>query len=171
MKSYIFRNSLTLLFFTMLLGFAAHAQNPPASPAAHTTGKFGDANVVVNYSSPAVKGRTIWGGLVPYNEVWRAGANEATTFETSKDIMVEGKKLPAGKYGFFAIPTEKEWTLIFNSEPKQWGAFKYDQSKDVLRVNVTPRKSASLNERLKYDFNNKGMVLQWENVEVPVTIK
>jgi hypothetical protein len=85
--------------------------------------------------------------LEKYGKVWRAGANEATVFTTSKDITVEGKKLPAGTYGFFAIPTETNWTVIFNKVAKQWGAYKYDQAQDALRVTVTPVKTA-MNERL-----------------------
>ena len=154
----------------------AHAQTPSAkeakpSPAATAKGKIGASEVAVNYSSPAVKGRPIWGGLVPYGQVWRAGANEATTVQFSKAVMVEGKALPAGKYGFFVIPTKKQWTVIFNKVPNQWGAFEYDQKQDALRVMVTPRKSAAMAERLAYEVRPKGLVLRWENLEAPITIK
>ena len=148
---------------------AAKAQ---PSPAATATGKIGAANVTVNYSSPGVKGRKIFGGLEPYGKVWRAGANEATTVEFSKNVTVEGKPLPAGKYGFFVIPTEAgAWTAIFNKVPNQWGAFKYDEKQDALRVMVTPRKSSTVTERLAYDVTPKALVLRWEKVEVPVAIK
>ena len=160
---------------------AAHAQAGMAktdaateakpSPAATVKGKIGAADVTVNYSSPAVKGRKIWGGLEPYGKVWRAGANEATTVEFSKAVTVEGKALPAGKYSFFVIPTEKQWTVIFNKEPNQWGAYKYDQKLDALRVMVTPRKASALAERLAYDVTPKGLTLRWENVEMPLAIK
>lgn len=143
---------------------------PKPSPAATATGKIGTTAVTVNYSSPGVKGRAIWGGLVPYGQVWRAGANEATTVEFSKAVMVEGKVLPAGKYGFFVLPTAKQWTIIFNKVPNQWGAFKYDKKQDALRVTVTPRKTV-LTERLAYMVTPKGLVLRWENVEVPIAIK
>lgn len=141
------------------------------SPAATATGKIGATDVTIAYSSPGVKGRKIFGGLEPYGKVWRAGANEATTVEFSKDVMVEGKSLPAGKYGFFVLPTEKQWTVIFNKVPNQWGAFKYDEKQDALRVLVTPRKAATLVERLVYDVTPKGITLRWENVEVPVAIR
>ncbi|HEX8328746.1 MAG TPA: DUF2911 domain-containing protein [Hymenobacter sp.] len=140
------------------------------SPAATATGKIGAADVTVNYSSPAVKGRKIFGGLEPFGKVWRAGANEATTVEFSKDVTVEGKPLPAGKYGFFVIPAEGQWTVIFNKVPNQWGAFKYDEKQDALRVMVTPRKAAALTERLLYEVTPKGLVLRWENVELPVMV-
>lgn len=165
-----------------LAGTAAHAQTTPAtmpapakekpSPAATATGKIGSTDVTVSYSSPGVKGRTIFGGLEAYGKVWRAGANEATTVEFSKDVKVEGKALPAGKYGFFVIPAASgPWTVIFNKVPNQWGAFKYDEKQDALRVMVTPRKSAALTERLVYEVKSPGLVLRWENVELPVAIK
>ena len=153
------------------------AKMPPAakeakpSPAATATGKIGASAVTVAYSSPAVKGRPIWGGLVPYGQVWRAGANEATTVEFSKAVTVEGKALPAGKYGFFVLPTQKQWTVIFNKEPNQWGAYKYDQKLDALRVTVTPRKTAAPAERLAYEVTPKGLTLRWENLEAPIAIK
>ena len=144
---------------------------PKPSPAATATGKIGAADVTVNYSSPAVKGRPIWGGLVPYGQVWRAGANEATTVEFSKAVTVEGKALPAGKYGFFVLPTAKEWTVIFNKVPNQWGAFKYDSKQDALRVSVAPHKAPAMAERLVYEVTPKGLVLRWENLEAMVAIK
>lgn len=170
---------LRLAVFGIAAGFtttAACAQTAPAkeakpSPAATATGKIGAADVTVKYSSPAVKGRTIWGGLEPYGKVWRAGANEATTVEFSKAVTVESKPLPAGKYSFFLIPTKTQWTAIFNKESNQWGAYKYDQKLDALRVAVTPRKAAALAERLVYDVTPKSLVLRWENLEVPVAIK
>ncbi|MCB9320101.1 MAG: DUF2911 domain-containing protein [Lewinellaceae bacterium] len=169
---------LTNFFFTtllagmaLLLSTAACGQDSRPSPAATANGMIGDAKININYSSPGVKGRSIWGALVPYDKVWRAGANEATVFETSKDVMVEGKTLKAGRYAFFTIPTATTWTIIFNSEPDQWGAFKYDESKDALRVVVTPKASAEMNERLKYEVTPTGISLFWENLEVPVMIK
>lgn len=144
------------------------------SPPATATGKVNGATITINYGSPSVKGRQVWdpnGTLAPYGKVWRAGANEATTFETDKDIKVEGKTLPAGKYGFFTIPGQNEWTVIFNKVANQWGAFKYDQAQDVLRVMAKPAKSSQMNEKLVYDVTNKGVVLKWENVELPITFQ
>jgi hypothetical protein len=149
----------------------APAKEAKPSPAATATGKIGTTDVTVNYSSPAVKGRKIFGGLEPYDKVWRAGANEATTVEFSKDVTVEGKPLPAGKYSFFVIPTAtQQWTVIFNKVANQWGAFKYDEKQDALRVKVTPRKAATMAERLVYEVTPKGLVLRWENMEVPVMV-
>ena len=146
------------------------------SPPATATGKVSGATITINYSSPSVKGRKIWGDLVPYDKVWRAGANEATIFETDKDIKVEDKALAKGKYSLYAIPGEKEWTIIFNSATGQWGINRdgtttEDPAKDVLRVKVKSKKSASVNERLIYTIDDKGFALQWDNLEVPVSIK
>ncbi|MBF9254476.1 DUF2911 domain-containing protein [Pontibacter sp. 172403-2] len=162
------------LVFCLLLSVTSWAQEQDKSkrpsPPATVSGKVGDANVTINYSSPSVKGRTVWGELVPYGKVWRAGANEATTIEFSDDVTVEGKPLKAGKYSFYTLPGEDEWTVIFNKVPDQWGTV-YDEKQDALRVKVKPVKSASMNERLKYDVTKDGILLSWENLEVPVTIK
>src|SRR6188768_4545868 len=117
------------IFFLALTAVVANlsAQDKPASPQATATGKIGAANVKIVYCQPSARGRKIMGGLVPYGEVWRTGANEATTIEFDKPVKIEGKDLPAGKYALFTIPNEKEWTIIFNKDVKQWGAFNYKE--------------------------------------------
>lgn len=157
--------ALALLFVNFL-----HAQEK-ASPAAVATGKINGATISINYSSPSVKGRQIWGSLVPFNEVWRAGANEATTFETDKDLIIEGSKLPAGKYSFFVIPNEKECVIIFNKEPKQWGAYKYNAKQDQLRVTVKQKATDTIAEKLLYTINNDTVVLSWEKWNIPFSVK
>lgn len=157
--------ALALLFLNFL-----NAQEK-ASPAAVVTGKINGATISVNYSSPSVKGRKIWGALVPFNEVWRAGANEATTFETDKDLTIEGVKLPAGKYSFFVIPSEKECIIIFNKEPKQWGASKYNDKQDQLRVTVKQKVADTMTEKLVYTINKDTIVLSWENWNIPFSVK
>lgn len=146
-----------------------------ASPPAQATGKVNGANITIDYSSPAVKNRKIFPDMHAYGEVWRAGANEATIFSTDKDIKVEGKVLPAGKYSIYAIPGEKEWTVIFNKQTGQWGtkrggASSREPDQDALQVKVKPKR-IDLTERLAYIVNDKGFVLRWENVEVPVSIR
>lgn len=179
MKKIIISKGLVLAFIGMFITSLIWAQEDKSkrpSPPATATGKVMGATITINYSSPAVKGRKIWGGLVPYDKVWRAGANEATLFETDKAIKVEGKSLPAGKYSLYAIPGEKEWVIILNSKTGQWGV-KMDESttedpaNDVLRVTVKPEKSAGFNERLKYVVDKNGFALEWENLKVPVSIK
>lgn len=147
-------------------------EQKPTSPAEKVNGKINDANITISYGSPAVKGRKIWGGLEPYGQVWRAGANEATNFETDKDIQVEGQVLPAGKYAFFLIPEENgTWTAIFNKEHEQWGAFNYDQSKDQLRVQVKTKPLDVPQERLIYKIGNKGFELNWDKIAVPISVE
>lgn len=165
-----------LLFLLASVGARAQGdKNSRPSPPATATGKIGAANITINYSSPAVKGRKIWGGLVPYDKAWRAGANEATIFTTDKNITVEGKTLPAGSYSLFAIPGEKQWQFVFNSETGQWGIKRtgeanYDPAKTVLTVTAKPRSSAAMHERLAYEITGKGFALKWDKLEVPVGI-
>ncbi|WP_035672537.1 DUF2911 domain-containing protein [Flavobacterium sp. 83] len=161
---------IPFLTFALLFINFLNAQEK-ASPAAVATGKINDATISINYSSPSVKGRQIWGGLVPFNEVWRAGANEATTFETDKDLTIEGAKLPAGKYSFFVIPNEKECIIIFNKEPKQWGAYKYNAKQDQLRVTVKQIAASTIAEKLVYSINKDTIVLSWENWNIPFSVK
>lgn len=172
-----FKSTVVLLLITAATAtlFKANAQDEDKSkrpsPPATASAKVGDANVTINYGQPSVKGRKVWGELVPFGQVWRTGANEATTFETDKDIKVQGKALPAGKYGFFTIPGKNEWTIIFNKVPNQWGAFKYDATKDFLRVTAKPKKSGAFNEKLLYTVNKKGAVsIAWENLDVDFKI-
>lgn len=147
------------------------------SPAATATGKLASGtNVTIKYSAPSVKGRKIWGDLVPYNKVWRAGANEATVIEFDKDVTIEGKAVPKGKYSLYALPTDKQWDIIINSQTGQWGINRdqsttRDPAKDVAVVKVTPKKSSGMNEALKYTVNANGFSLLWENLEVPVSVK
>ncbi|MEN9686577.1 MAG: hypothetical protein RLZZ28_2363 [Bacteroidota bacterium] len=164
------------LLMTMLLSIITTSIMAQASPAATATGTINGANISIKYSSPSVKGRQIWGALVPYDKVWRAGANQATILETDKDLKVEGKTLAAGKYSVYASPGEKEWTIFFNSQTGQWGITRAgettkDATKDVLSVTVKPKKSAAMNERLLYTVSEKGFVLSWENLDVPVSVK
>lgn len=160
-----------LLVAVLMAGVAGAQEKKVKSPAQTAKGTINGANIIIGYSSPSVNGRTIWGDLVPYGKVWRAGANDATTFVTDKAITIEGKELPAGKYTFFVIPEKDAATVIFNKEEKQWGAYKYDEAKDQIRVKVKPKKSAKLNERLVYSINKNNIVLSWENWDIPMSVK
>lgn len=147
------------------------AKSQRVSPPRTATGAIGDINVEINYSSPSAKGRKIWGGLVPYGEVWRTGANEATTVSFSKTAKVEGKNLAAGKYALFTIPGEEKWTVIFNTVANQWGAYEYDSSKDALRVEVQPRAlDGEPAEMLEFVVEGQEVVLKWEKLAVPIRI-
>lgn len=141
-----------------------------ASPRKEMTGTVGDAEVVVNYGSPSVKGRTIWGDLVPYGELWRTGANEATTITFSQDVMIEGEQLAAGTYGLFTIPGEEEWTVIFSDVTESWGSGEYDEAKDALRVMATPEMVDEASETMEFMVDGNNLVLRWDNAAVPVEI-
>jgi hypothetical protein len=160
-----------LSVFALFVAFTACAQNQKPSPPASAEFKAGGANIKIKYSAPSVKGREIWGKLVPYGEVWRTGANEATTFETDKDIKVEGKTLPAGTYSLFTIPGKDEWVVVFNKTAKQWGAYSYKTADDVLRVTVKPTAS-EMTETLKIEGEEtSGKVnIRWEKLTVPFKI-
>ncbi|MGA7722360.1 MAG: DUF2911 domain-containing protein [Ignavibacteriaceae bacterium] len=150
------------------------------SPKSSVSQTIGITDVIVSYSSPGVKGRKIWGGLVPFDKVWRAGANEATKITFSGKVWIEGKELPAGSYGFFVIPKEKEWTIIFNKVADQWGAFEYNESQDALRFNIAPQQG-DYHEWLNYTFGNLNvnshgknsalLILSWEKIKLPIKIE
>ncbi|MEM8895456.1 MAG: DUF2911 domain-containing protein [Bacteroidota bacterium] len=150
--------------------FLSFGQGRP-SPPAEVTASVNRADVTINYSQPAVKGRTIWGDLVPYDAVWRTGANEATWIEVSKDVTIEGQKLEAGKYGLFTIPGKDEWTIIFNDTWQQWGAYEYDKSKDALRVTVKPESVSDSAERMTFSIADDGVVdLRWDKLKVSFNV-
>ncbi len=148
-----------------------NAQDKPTSTKEVVTGKINGATITINYGSPSVKGREIWGKLVPFNQVWRAGANDATTFETDKEVTIEGSKLPAGKYSFFVIPNEKECVIIFNKEAKQWGAYKYKEKEDQLRVTVKQKVAKAKAEKLAYVIEKNTVSLNWDNWTIPFSVK
>src|SRR5712671_7531969 len=172
--------ALTPLFVAVV--FAAtlgHAQSavldlPRDSQHAKIIQRVGITDITVNYHRPLVKGRKVWGGLVPYGQVWRAGANENTTIEFTDPVTIEGKPLPKGTYGLHMIPGESEWTVIFSRNSTSWGSFTYDQVEDALRVTVKPQ-AAEFHEALTYDFDDVGpdssiVTLRWEKVAVPFKV-
>lgn len=147
------------------------AQDKPSSPSATVTGKIGAANVKIVYCQPSARGRKIMGELVPFGEVWRTGANEATTIEIDKPVKIEGKDVPAGKYALFTIPGETEWTLIINKESKQWGAYKYSDKEDLVRVSAKPSKTPAMVETFNISLGKDEIVLKWENTAVAFKVK
>ena len=160
-----------LLLFILLSTFFAFAQDKkPGSTAETATGKINGATITINYGSPSVRGREIWGGLVPFDKVWRAGANNATTFETDKDITVNGSKLPAGKYSFFIIPNKNESIIIFNKVADQRGAYKYEESKDQLRVKAKPQPLDTVVEKLTYTVNPNTVDVVWEKWKLSLVV-
>ncbi len=147
---------------------------PDASPRASVTQSLGLTEIAISYHRPAVNKRKIWGGLVPWNDVWRAGANENTTISFSTPVSVAGQPLPSGTYGLHMIPTEGDWTVAFSRQHNAWGSFSYDAKEDALRVPAKPREAAFA-ERLSYRFDDPTrdsaiVVLHWEKLEVPFTV-
>lgn len=141
-----------------------------ASPRKEMKGTIGDAEVTVNYGSPSVKGRTIWGDLVPYGEIWRTGANEATTITFSQDVLVEGEALAAGTYGLFTVPGEGEWAVVFSKVTESWGSGNYDEAQDALRVMAAPTMVEEASETLEFMVDGSQLVLRWDNLALPVAI-
>jgi len=159
---------LFLFFFISAISFAQK------SPKKQAEGQIQGVSIVIDYGSPSVKERVIWGKLVKYNKVWRAGANENTTFSFDKDVTIAGNTLPAGKYGFFIIPSEKgDWTIIFNNKNDAWGHFSYKQKNDILRVPISPKHTNTNQEQLTYSVHENSINFAWEKVEIsiPITIK
>lgn len=168
----------TALTATLALVFPppAPAQDlPRLSPAATVAQTLGVTRIEIRYGRPAVRDRVIWGELVPWNQVWRTGANEATTIEISHAVKIDGRELAGGRYGLFTIPDETEWTVIFNRVADQWGAFDYSPSEDALRIPVKPR-AAAFQERFEISFPEVGtdtlvVSLHWAEVEIPFTVQ
>jgi len=149
---------------------------PRQSPDQGVYQKIGYTSVEIRYGSPRVAKREIWGNMAPYDKIWRAGANNATTIEFSEDVTIQGQLLPKGKYAFFVIPKERgKWTLIFNKTAKQWGAFRYKPEADALRVEVLPDRSA-WQERLQYQIEPIGfeygrVSLLWGDVKLSFEVE
>src|ERR1043166_397265 len=195
---------LLLVFFAASLA-SAHAppqiRLPRPSPKASVMQTIGVTDVTITYSRPAVKGRAIWGDplpeqasvkgeatlddqtvrpknapIVPWGHVWRTGANEATMFEVTDDVLINGQKLAAGKYSLHTIPTKDEWTIVFNGTANQWGSFNYDPAKDTLRVKVKPEWGAMNKEWLEYWIdpvkpNSADVNIRWEKVHVKFNVE
>jgi hypothetical protein len=194
--------SIFVLIVTAAVVSSAQLRLPRPSQWASVTQTIGVTDITINYSRPPVKARTIFADppttmasrangegtlddqtkrqagepIVPYGHVWRAGANEATQFVTTDDVLINGQKLPAGKYSLHTIPGKDEWTVIFNSDAGQWGSFSYDASKDILRVKTKPQWISDNQEYLLYGFeptadNATTVNIRWEKVRVPFTVQ
>ena len=178
----MFRAVRRILLFCLLavaVPFASPAQSfvldlPLPSQRAEISQTIGITDITIAYHRPLTNNRKIWGGLVPYGKVWRAGANENTTIRFSDPVMIEGQRLEKGTYGLHMIPDPSQWTIIFSKNSTSWGSFTYDQAEDALRVTVKP-KPAEMHEALTYDFDevqpNSALVeLEWEKIAVPFKI-
>ena len=196
------RSSVSAVLFILCCAVSAFAQIdvPRPSPKASVTQRVGVTDITITYSRPGVKGRQIWGDplpeqtakgeatldnqnvrpkgapIVPWGHVWRTGANEATQFVVTDDVLINGQKLPAGSYSLHTIPTKDEWTIVFNGTANQWGSFDYDPAKDTLRVKAKPQWVNDSAEWLTYLVDPFGedsaqVNIRWEKVSVPFTVK
>lgn len=166
------------LLLLLSLGITARAQTdltlPDASQAALIKQRIGVTDVTISYHRPLVNGRNVWGALVPFGQVWRAGANENTAIEFSTPVSIEGKPLPGGKYGLHMIPNAGDWTIIFSKMAEAWGSYTYDEKEDALRVTVKPREN-EMEEALEYEFedlkaDSAAVVMKWEKLAVPFRV-
>ena len=166
--------SLGLILTAFSVGAQTELGLPDRSQAAMVQQHLGVSDITIRYHRPLVDGRKIWGGLVPFGKVWRAGANFNTTFEVSDPITVEGKALPKGTYGLHMIPTAESWTIIFSKAADSWGSYTYDQAEDALRVTVKPHPS-EMQEALQYSFEDlkpesATVTMTWDKLAVPFRI-
>lgn len=141
-----------------------------ASPRKELKGELNGVNITIDYGSPSTKDRTIWGSLVPYGEVWRTGANEATRITFGESILVGENILAAGTYSLFTIPTEKEWQVIFNKVTDQWGAYEYDEAQDALRIQARPVSVDSSSATLEFRLAPGKIVMQWDKLVLPIPL-
>ena len=172
MKSFLL--STTLLLAAFGLASAQAPKKAPASPPVDTTVAVDGGALTIKYASPSVKGRKIFGGLVPYGQPWRAGANNATAFHTDVDLSIGTVMVPKGDYTLYVLPTEKEWSLIINKQTGQWGT-EYSEAKDLGRVKMTLSSSPALIESYKMTLSGSGksakLQLEWEHSIATVAIK
>jgi hypothetical protein len=173
------RRAVAVAILTSLLAalpsFAIELQIPRESPKATTSLTVGITEIALSYHQPAVKGRAIWGGLVPYGEVWRLGANNATALTFSDPVKLAGRDIPAGTYGLFAIPGPQRWTLILNKRPIQWGSYSYKPEEDLLRFEVTPE-PGPMAEWMTFSlmpagFGKASLTFQWEKLRFSVPVE
>ena len=152
----------------------AHAEDKRKSPHADVSATLAGKKITVSYGRPYMKGRAIFGGLVPWGQVWRTGADEATTFTTETDVVIGGLKVPKGEYALFTVPAEKQWTLVVNKTAKQWGAFKYDAAQDLGRVPMTVASNAKPIEQFTIEMVPAGkqltLKLSWDKTVATVAI-
>lgn len=179
-KVKLFLYTMTVAVALLLSSTASYAQERAnneirQSPNASVTQTIGTTKVSINYGRPAVQERQIFGSLVPFEEVWRTGANEATTISFSDNVRIEGQPLKEGTYGLFTIPGEEGWTVIFNNVATQWGAFDYTSEEDALRVKVEPEKAVPMEQMMFYfedvTANSATVYLHWDEVKVPFTVQ
>ena len=157
-------------------GLSASKNTSKKSIPSEVTKRIANADVTIRYHAPGVRGRVIWGGLVPYDEVWVTGAHSATTLEVGSDFQIGDKSIKTGKYAIFTIPGKEEWTVIINSNWDQHLADEYSDKEDLVRIRVKPQPAQEIAERLKYEIDQTGertanIIISWEKLRVPFPIE
>ena len=166
--------AIAAVSIALLLPATTRAQEKRASPHADVSAPLGGKKITISYGRPYMKGRAIFGTLVPWGQVWRTGADEATTLTTEADVVIGGLKVPKGEYALFTIPTEKQWTLVVNKTAKQWGAFKYDAAQDLGRVPMNVAAGAKPVEQFTIELvpagNQVTLKMSWDKTVASVAI-
>ncbi|RNC85640.1 MAG: DUF2911 domain-containing protein [Balneola sp.] len=178
MKKFLFTPTL-LLFFCTMISYAqlpVSLELPRSSPKESRSITIGYTTITLEYSSVGIKDREIWGGLVPFDRVWRTGANENTLFTVTDDVLINGEELKAGTYGMHTIPGEEEWVIIFSNFNEAWGSFFYDESEDALRITVPAEEMDSKYEWMKFSFsdytsNSVEISLKWAHRKIPFIVE
>ena len=161
--------TLKITFVLLLVATVTFAQKSPKKQA---TGKIGEVTATIDYSAPSVKDRVIWGELVKYDQIWRAGANENTTVSFDKDVKITGKTIPAGKYGLFVIPTKgNEWTVVLSKKNDAWGSKDYSESNDLVRFTVNTKATVENKEEMTFDVVNNGIQFNWEKIQFFIEVE
>ncbi len=161
----------SLVALIVLTNCQSQKEKERPSPLKSDSTTINSSFLKIEFGSPAVRKRVIWGDLEPYNEIWRTGANEATRLTTRKNIKLNGMSLDSGKYAIFTIPRKDEWEFIVNENYEQWGTFDYDSTLDVLRMKIIPDTDAEFSERLKFYFEDDSLKFQWENIKFSLSIE
>ena len=175
-KSILTLCAATLLTFSLSSTSFAQVKLPQASSTTSITQGLGIKNLSLSYQRPNINGRVIFGGLVPYNEVWRTGANNIPVIKFEEEVTIEGNKVPAGTYGILTIPTQGEWTIILTKNSNQWGAYTYDPKQDVVDVTVPVNKLADKQEWFEItlnptDENSGNLVIKWDMAQAEIALK
>lgn len=167
-RSYIYLLGLTALITVISPACSGDKESRP-SPLTVDSTTIDNIFLKITYSSPSVRERKIWDELVPYNQIWRTGANEASYIEVSSDVTINDQVLPKGKYAIFTIPTDSTWTIIFNKEWDQWGAYNYNPEQDIFRLDVLPE-SGEFSEKMRFMFEKNLLVFKWENLHYSLKV-
>lgn len=187
MNKFLFTILLALLIISCKREEQQHQHHAPDATAEvvdtlkksipkETHAMLGSAHITIKYHAPALRGRVIWNGLVAYDQVWVTGAHNATSFETSEDLLMGGQSVPAGKYALFTIPSKDTWTFIVNRNWDQHLADEYDQKDDLFRIPVTPVVNDANQERLRYRIDQREngetmLVMEWEKLAIRVPVR